>query len=104
MKSYDCKQCAVGARQSMSLTSWFKKLSRSGRERSAAATVRSHRMTTARFPTPGSTWNYLVSFTLSDGSQVELHTMEVQYNALKDGQTGLLSWEGENLLSFEERE
>lgn len=101
---FDCKQCAAGARQSKTLASWFKKLSRSGKERSDAATVRAHRVTTARFPTPGSTWNYLVTFTLSDGSEVELHTMEVQYHSIKDGQQGLLTWEGENLLSFTEKE
>lgn len=103
MKNFDCKQCAVGARQSQTLTSWFKKLSRGGKERSGTATVKSHRMTTARFPTPGSTWNYLVTFTLSDGREVELHTMEVQYKTIADGQTGTLRWEGENLLHFEER-
>ena len=101
MKSFDCKQCAVGARQSQTLTSFFKKLSRGGKEKTDTATVKSHRMTTARFPTPESTWNYLVTFTLSDGSEVELHTLEAQYNELKDGQTGNLTWEGETFLRFE---
>lgn len=104
MKSFDCKQCAVGARQSTTLSGFFKKLSRGGKQRTDSATVRSHRMTTARLPTPGSTWNYLVTFTLSDGSDVELHTLEVQYKALEAGQTGILTWEGETLLSFEVKE
>lgn len=102
MKSFDCKACAVGARQSQTLTGFFKKLSRSGKEKTDTATVKSHRMTTARFPTPESTWNYLVTFTLSDNSEVELHTLEVQYKKLNDGQTGLLCWEGETFLSFEQ--
>lgn len=102
MKNYDCKQCAVGARQSQTLTKFFKKLSRGGKERADTATVKSHRMTTARFPTPESTWNWLVTFTLSDGSEVELHTLEVQYKELLDGQNGQLTWEGETFLSFEQ--
>lgn len=102
MKSFDCKACKVSADRSIFLTNLFKKLSRGGKQHSDTATITSHRMTTARFPTPGSTWNYLVTFTLSDGSEVELHTLEVQYETIKDGQKGLLNWEGENLLSFEE--
>lgn len=102
MKSFDCKSCAVGARQSQTLTSFFKKKSRGGKEQSGTATVTSHRMTTARFPTPESTWNFLVTFALSDSSEVELHTLEAQYKELKDGQRGLLSWEGETFLNFEQ--
>lgn len=104
MKNFDCKQCAASARQSQTLTIFFKKLSRRGKERSDTATVKSRRMSTARFPTPESTWNYLVTFTLSDGSEVELYTLEVQFRELKDGQNGLLHWEGENFLSFEAQE
>lgn len=103
MKNFDCKQCKVSADRSIFLTNLFKKMSRSGKKQTADATVRSHRMTTARFPTPESTWNYLITFTLPDGSQVELHALETQYTAIRDGQTGCLNWEGENLLSFEER-
>lgn len=101
MKSFDCKACAVGARQSQTLGAFFQKLLRGGKEQSAAATVKSHRMEMARVPTPGSTWNWLVTFTLADGKEVELHTLEDQYNELKDGQTGNLTWEGETFLSFE---
>ena len=104
MKNFDCKACKVSADRSIFLTKLFKKLSRGGKEQSGAATVLSRRMTTARFPTPESTWNYLVTFALSDGTQVELHTLQVQYEQLNDGQTGYLSWEGENFLRFEEQE
>lgn len=104
MKSYDCKQCKVAADRSIFLTGLMKKLSRGGKQRTADATVHSHRMASARFPTPGSTWDYLVTFTLSDGTQVELHTMEAEYHILKDGQTGNLTWEGENFLCFETTE
>lgn len=101
MKNFDCKQCAVSARQSMTLTRFFKNLVRRGTAQSAVAIVRSHRMAAARVPTPGSTWDHLVTFILPEGREVELHTLEVQYDAIQDGETGLLRWEGENLLSFE---
>lgn len=101
MRNFDCKQCAASARQSQTLTKFFKNLSRSGKERSDTATVKSHRMSTARFPTPESTWNWLVTFTLSDGTEVELHTIESQYKELKDGQSATLTWEGETFISFE---
>ena len=102
MKSFDCKACAVGARQSQTLSQFFKKLSRGGKEQSDTATVKSHRMEMARVPTPESTWNWLVTFTLSDGKDVELHTSETQYKELKAGLSGTLTWEGENFVNFEE--
>ena len=102
MKSFDCKACAVGARQSQTLSQFFKKLSRGGKEQTSTATVKSHRMEMARVPTPESTWNWLVTFTLADGKEVELHTLEVQYKELKDGQTGKLTWEGETFVNLEE--
>ena len=102
MKSFDCKACAVGARQSQTLSQFFKKLSRGGKEQTSTATVKSHRMEMARVPTPESTWNYLVAFTLADGKEVELYTLEAQYKELQDGQNGTLTWEGENFLSFDQ--
>lgn len=102
MKSFDCKACAVGARQSQTLANFFKKRNRGGEKRTDAATVKSHRMEMARVPTPGNTWNWLVTFTLSDGSEVELHTEESRYRQLQDGQSGTLTWEGENFVNFEE--
>ena len=101
MKSFDCKACAVGARQSQTLGTFFKKLLQGGKEQTAAATVKSHRMDLAHVPTPGSTWNYLVTFTLADGKEVELHTLESQFKELTDGKTGTLTWEGETFLAFE---
>ena len=101
MKNFDCKQCKVSADRSIFLTNLFKKLARGGKEKSDTATVKSHRMEMARFPTPESTWNYLVTFTLSDGREVELHTLEVQYREIQDGTGGRLTWEGETFLSFE---
>lgn len=101
MKSFDCKSCKVSADRSIFLTKLFKKLSRSGEAQSSAAMVTALEMTTARFPTPGNTWDYLASFTLEDGSPMQLNTTEEQYHALKTGATGVLTWEGENFLCFE---
>lgn len=104
MKNYDCKQCKVAAERSIFLTGLFKKLSRSGKKRWSEATVLSRRMASAWFPTPGSTWDYLVTFGLSDGSRVELHTMEAEFQVLQEGLAGTLAWEGENLLQFDSKE
>ncbi len=101
MKNFDCKACKVSADRSIFLTKLFKKLSRGGKEHSGDAVVKSKRMDMARFPTPESTWDYLITFTLEDDSNVELHTLEVDYQAIAEGEKGMLTWEGENLLSFE---
>ena len=100
MKSFDCKQCKVAADRSIFLTKLFKKLGFGGKERSASATVLSHRLASARFPTPGSTWDYWVTFALSDGTQVEVLTTEEQYHQFSQGTQGLLTWVGEKLLVF----
>ena len=104
MKDFDCKQCAVGARQSKALTGFFSRFRRHGKERTEAASVTGRRIEAARFPTPGSTWSYLVTFTLVGGSIVELYTTESAYQQLTDGQEGILTWEGENFLRFDTKE
>lgn len=104
MKSFDCKQCKVSADRSIFLTNLFKKLSRGGKEQTAGAAVFSRRMASARFPTPGSTWEHWVKFILADGSELELLVTEAQYDVLTEGQQGVLTWEGETLLRFEAKE
>ena len=79
MKSYDCKTCAVGARQSQTLGDFFKKLFLRGKEQTAPATVKSRRMASAPVPTPGSTWIHLVSFTLEDGKELGKVTDVLDY-------------------------
>jgi len=104
MKSYDCKQCKVAADRSIFLTSLFKKLGRGGKERTAEATVISKRLSSARFPTQGNTWDRWVKLELEDGSRVELIVTEDQFEALTEGQKGTLTWEGENLRHFAAKE
>lgn len=101
MKNYDCKQCKVSADRSIFLTNLFKKLSRGGKEQTADAAVFSRRMASARFPTPGNTWDYWVKFILADDSQTELIVTEAQYNSLAEGMQGTLTWDGETFIAFE---
>lgn len=81
-----------------------------GPEMTGQATVKSHRVEQGNYqgqaPTryQGNTrgnWNYWVTFTLSDGEEIELYTGEAEYKALKDGINGLLTWQGKKFLEFE---
>lgn len=45
-------------------------------------------------------WNYLITFRLSDGDTLELYTTEAEYQTIKDGQTGTLFWDGNQLMDF----
>ena len=104
MKNFDCKQCKVSAERSIFLTKLFKKLSRSGEARTMDAEVVSKRIASARFPTPGNTWDHLVLFRLSDGTETELIAAAERFDGLTPGQRGSLTWEGDNILSFTEKE
>lgn len=44
---------------------------------------------------------YLICFELSDGSTVELRTIRSDYETLKDGQSGQVTWEDDLLLHFD---
>lgn len=46
-------------------------------------------------------WNYYVTFTLSDGEELELYVGEGEYRALKEGLSGQLTWEGKQFREFE---
>lgn len=48
-----------------------------------------------------STWNYLVCFELSDGSELELLTTKGDHQTLKDGQSGQVTWENGHLYHFD---
>ena len=81
-----------------------------GPELTGQATVKSHRVEQGNYqgqaPTgyQGNTrgnWNYFVTFTLSDGEEIELYTGEAEYRALKDGTTGQLTWQGKKFRSFD---
>ena len=101
MKNFDCKQCKVSADRSIFLTNLFKKLTRKGESRTAAARVVSRRLMSARFPTQGSTWDHWVTFTLADGRKVELLTEENTFHIMKEGTCGILTHQGETLIRFD---
>ena len=76
------------------------------RELSGHATVSGHRVAQrsempkedARYV---SNWNYLMTFTFSDGDELELYTLQSDFQTLKDGTPGWLTWQGKRLLHFE---
>ena len=68
----------------------------------AAATVVSRRMGTARYSGKYSSgYNYLITFALGDRDTLELYVTETEYIQLKEGLRGQLVWQNENMLSFE---
>lgn len=66
------------------------------------ATVISRRMEVGKY---GSRWsdnyNRLITFRLSDGSELELYVTQEAYAVLTDGETGQLSWQGDQLTCFD---
>ena len=48
-----------------------------------------------------STLNYIVTFRLSDGEEIDLFTGEAEYHILKEGLTGHLQWQGTDFRYFE---
>lgn len=47
-----------------------------------------------------SSWNYLVTFRLSDGEEIELHTFEEEFQRLEEGMHGQLRWHKNNMTDF----
>ena len=73
-----------------------------GHEMTGTATVISRRMEVGKL---GSKWtdnyNRLITFRLSDGSELELYVSKEAYEVLPDGETGQLVWQGDQLRSFD---
>ena len=71
-------------------------------ELAGTATVVSRRMEVGKL---GGQWadnyNRLITFRLSDGSELELYVSKEAYAVLQDGETGQLVWQGDQLLSFD---
>ena len=80
------------------LSSLFSK----NKKMTAPATVVSHRL--ALSPAGGrysDNWNRLVTFRLSDNTELELYTTKEEYETLIDGQSGQLTWEDDLFLHFD---
>lgn len=73
-----------------------------GRALSGTATVVSRRL---ELSSMGSKWadnyNRLMTFRLSDGSELALYVSKEAYTVLQDGETGFLVWQGDQLRSFD---
>lgn len=66
------------------------------------ATVVSRRMEVAKTASRWSdNYNRLITFRLSDGSDLELYVTQEAYSVLKDGETGQLSWQGDQMTCFD---
>lgn len=70
----------------------------SGKVLTGPATVVSRRADPAKYPgrmqlgVESATWNYLVTFRLADGEEIDLYVFEEQFRMLKEGLTGQLTW------------
>ena len=77
-----------------------------GKALTGPATVVSRRAEPARHPgrmqlgVESSTWNYLVTFRLADGEELELYVFENEFKHLKEGLTGRLTWHKDTLTEF----
>ena len=74
-----------------------------GKEMTGPATVVSHRLElgVGGGAYGADNWNRLVTFRLSDGTELELYAIREDYEQLEDGMTGQLTWQKENLLNFD---
>lgn len=65
------------------------------------ATVESHSVEHSKVGAQwSSSWNYLITFRLSDGDSLLLYTTEAEYQTIQDGQTGTLFWDDNQLVEF----
>ena len=73
-----------------------------GPEMTGRATVKSKRVDQGRYLGKAPTrWNYLMTFTLSDGEEIELYMTQDFFATLQEGQSGQLTWQGKRFYHFE---
>lgn len=95
--------CTFGNNISHALNNLRKarKLNRELPEQTSVATVLSRKVDTCySLEKSDSSWAYLVTFRLEDGQELTLKTTEETYGALKEGLSGMLHWQDDQLLSF----
>lgn len=75
-----------------------------GKTVTGPATVVSRRVEAAKAAGSGwgnnSGWNYLVTFRLAGGEEIELYVFKEQYQELTEGLSGQLTWHKETLSGF----
>ena len=64
-------------------------------------TLTGHATVMSHYVSRSSTWHYMVCFAFSDGTTMELRTVKGDYQTLKDGQSGQVTWEDDFLLHFD---
>lgn len=73
-----------------------------GPELTGHATVISRKVDQGRYLGKApSRWNYMMTFRLSDGEEVELYVTDDIFSSLKDGETGQLTWQGKRFYHFD---
>ncbi len=94
--------CTVGNSVSKALFGLrdVKKLNCDAPEETASAEVLSRRVFHSNTMYHESPWQYLVTFRLEDGREVEVKVTESRYGRLKEGLRGKLTWQEERLLDF----
>lgn len=49
----------------------------------------------------GMGYSYLLTFVLDDGTQIQLYAHDVEFGALKEGDSGSLTWQGRYYMGLE---
>lgn len=95
--------CTVGNSVSKALFNLrdAKKLNNCEPEQTAAATVLSRSVRHNNSIYHEAPWQYVVTFRLENGEEKALLTTEEAYKDFKEGKEGKLTWQEENLISFE---
>ena len=78
-----------------------KKLNNCEPEQTAPATVLSRTVRHNNSIYHEAPWPDVVTFRLEDGSEAEVITTEEIFSTLKEGTSGSLTWQEENLIAFE---
>ena len=95
--------CTVGNSVSKALFNLrdAKKLNNCEPEQTASATIVSRTVRHNNSIYHEAPWQYVVTFRLEDGTEKTLITNEETYKTLKEGLEGKLTWQEENLITFE---
>ena len=69
------------------------------------ATVKGKRVDSSNTPHiyyRGSRFNYIITFVTDEGKEIDVCVIEAMYGTYKEGVSGMLTYQGENLLEFVE--
>ena len=73
-----------------------------GPEMTGHATVKSKLVEQGRYlGRAPSRWNYMMTFSLSDGEEIELYVTDDIFSSLQAGHSGQLTWQGKRFYHFD---